>query len=137
MLHVASLIADPVDLQVVGAGRHGHALHGLLDAVWPEGGDPVLVPLFLEVQSRLAKRQLGAVPLGQDGVRLGQLRHRAMVAFVPAIVLTGMTGPTSLRGGVGIAGVGVRAEPNLGGGGPEEFALGSGRCVVGLVFQVA
>ena len=137
MLHVASLIADPVDLQVVGAGRHGQALHGLLDAVRAHGGDPVLVPLFLEVQSRLAKRQFGAVPLGQDGVRLGQLRHRAMVAFVPAIVLTGMTGPTSLRGGVSIAGVGVRAEPNLGGGGPEEFALGSGRCVVGLVFQVA
>ena len=60
-----------------------------------------------------------------------------MIAFVPAIVLTGMTGPTSLRGGVSIAWVGVRAEPNLGGGGPKEFALGSGRCVVGLVFQVA
>ena len=48
-----------------------------------------------------------------------------------------MTGPTSLRGGVSIAWVGVRAEPDLGGGGPKEFAFGSGRCVVGLVFQVA
>jgi len=54
MLHVASLIAYSVDLQVVGAGRHGQALHGLLDAIRAHGGDPVLVPLFLEVQSRLA-----------------------------------------------------------------------------------
>ena len=101
----------------------------------PEGGDPVLVPLFLEVQSRLAKRQLGAVPLGQDGVRLGQLRHRAMVAFVPAIVLTGMAGATGLRGGIGIAGVGSRGEADLGGGVVEQGALGYVVCLVGLILE--
>ena len=70
-------------------GGHGHALADGFDAVRPDCGGPVFVPIFLEEQFRFAKRQFGAVPLGQDGMGIGQLRHGEMKAFMPAVVFTG------------------------------------------------
>ncbi|MDP6367942.1 MAG: vitamin B12 dependent-methionine synthase activation domain-containing protein, partial [Nitrospinota bacterium] len=52
------------------------ALFDLLDAVRADLADPVFITLFLELQLRLAKRKLSAVPLGQNRFRLGQLCHR-------------------------------------------------------------
>ena len=125
VLQVAVGVGGPVHLQVVGTGGHGHALRVGLDAVGADGVHPELVALLLELQRRLAKRQPGAVPLGQDSLRLGQLRHRAVIAVVPAFVLGRVAGAAGLRGGVGVVRRGDRLKPGLRRRGGSQRGAGS------------
>lgn len=118
---------NPTDLHVMFAGEEAGAqfyagrrgqerLFGGRPARAPEGivhFDEKAFGILAEVVTRARPFQFHAIEFGDDGLRGGNLRHRAMVAIEPGLMLAGMAGGAGFGANITFAtiaeGDGVRA----------------------------